>query len=1456
MPKVFGLSFLHLHVQLSVALALLAIGCASVHAQETGDEEGPAVRHGLVARYTGADGTACTRLDPAIRFVWRGSPDERIPPGDFRATWHGLLLTTTPGRYTLRVFAQGEVSLAVGGDTVLDDTANEARWLDATPLELEYGYHPIRLTYASSGPNPQLKLYWEGPRFELEPISPRWLFHRPGDAPDDRFERGARLVRALRCDACHRLPQANSPAAAPALDRLPGNLSRQWVIDWLAEAAQDAPPEGERSNAGPVIRRRMPHFDLSKAEAKAITAYLYVERPPRAETLRAAVSRATQPAGSAQSGEKLFRTIGCLACHRVGKLGTSGLFGGGDLTFIAQKRPANFFARWLADPKSINAHHRMPAYTESVITAEERADLAAYLGTLSDPAGRQLTEDDTLPPKTNDALVGRGRDLVTRWRCASCHQLPDTNQAPAPPLAISDELDWDRSCLSGVNVQSYRPTYALLDPRRAAIVHYLEAVRAAPARKNDRIDGSRLLAEQNCLACHARDLEAGIAPSLAAVIEADAELGPLLPSLAPPSLTGVGDKLPDEELHRSIGGREPRLRDWLAVRMPKFTALEEAELAALAQYLIDADRMAEPTAANRPGDGARPATLAGPSNPAALHVAGSRLVTSAGFGCTGCHKIGSVAPQNVELQSRGTDLSMLSARVRRPWFDRWVRNPARAMPRMEMPSIQIPVRGVLEDDLDAQLAAVWQVLNEEGFEPPRPSPVRVVRSSNMPNTDEPAAVLTDVLESGGPVFIKPFLVGLPNRHNVLFDLESYRLAAWWIGDTARQHTRGKTWYWEPGGVHVLSPTSGGPELELLDAEGTVYAAQRQSQFVTEFDWFEHLSGGVRFASRLHFRSADSSAEVHSVTVTQTIATSRPDGAGSPATGWRRRVEVAGVPAGFTMRWWPLEIGQHSDSLQIDRQGRSFSLRAGGGACEVRIAEPADARFERHGGGVWLSIPAASTAGEVAWEVEYRTHLPVDRFFVPRAEAVASQSTTLEVVPGFEAQRLPLPRSIMPTGFAWRPDGALVVCSLKGRVWIARDTDGDGLEDTMRQFSDELAAPYGLAAHGDAVDVINKYGLLRLWDRDGDGRADRTETVASGWGHTADYHDWAIGLPRDEQGNYYIAFPCQQDDRSAAAARLRGATVRLVPRQATPDDPRLYEIEPISAGLRFPMGLARNHNGDLFVTDNQGNYNPFNELNHLVAGARYGFINELERRPGFSPPFRSPAINLPHPWTRSVNGICFLYTPPEVRERLGRDVFGPFEGHLVGCEYDTRRLIRMSVEKAGDTYQGAAYPMSLEPDDGETAFLGPVVCQVGPEGNLYVGEMRDSGWGAGANVGGIVRLRPTGTWPLGIAEVRAAVDGFVVEFTAPVDDVAAAQESKYSLVSYRRISTPNYGGADVDRETVEVQRVQLSEDARQVRLFVERLREGFVYELRVANIGGGDVLYPAEAHYTLNRIPAD
>jgi hypothetical protein len=288
-------------------------------------------------------------------------------------------------------------------------------------------------------------------------------------------------------------------------------------------------------------------------------------------------------------------------------------------------------------------------------------------------------------------------------------------------------------------------------------------------------------------------------------------------------------------------------------------------------------------------------------------------------------------------------------------------------------------------------------------------------------------------------------------------------------------------------------------------------------------------------------------------------------------------------------------------------------------------------------------------------------------------------------------------------------------------------------------------------------------------------------------------------------------------------------------------------------VRFPQGLARSREGELFASDNQGHYNPFNELNHIVSGARYGFINSLEAKRGLKPPLTPPAIEIPHPWTRSVNGICFLEAPPGCNTSSD-ELFGPLAGQLVGCEYDTRRLVRMSLERVGGQFQGAVYPFSREPTADEETFEGPVSCAVSPRGELYIGNLRDSGWGAGTNTGSIVRMRKSGQLPAGIAEVRASKSGFTIQFTALVDRALAADSTNYAISSYRRVSTPAYGGPDVDRREETIRGVTVSSDARQATLDLAELREGFVYEFHLRKLAGDELFFPDEAYYTLRKKP--
>jgi hypothetical protein len=181
---------------------------------------------------------------------------------------------------------------------------------------------------------------------------------------------------------------------------------------------------------------------------------------------------------------------------------------------------------------------------------------------------------------------------------------------------------------------------------------------------------------------------------------------------------------------------------------------------------------------------------------------------------------------------------------------------------------------------------------------------------------------------------------------------------------------------------------------------------------------------------------------------------------------------------------------------------------------------------------------------------------------------------------------------------------------------------------------------------------------------------------------------------------------------------------------------------------------------------------------------------------------------------------------------------------------------MTLQRVGDTFQGAAYPLSIPPADLSKGFLGPLVCEVSPRGELYVGSIRDSGWGAGNNVGEIVRVRvEPDKLPCGIAEVRAVRDGFTIDFFRPVERERAGQATSYAVESYRREATPAYGGPDRNRRTEKVTAVTVSADGRRVTLRLAEMRPGFVYEFRLRNLAPGKgEFHPAEAHYTLRVVP--
>jgi putative heme-binding domain-containing protein len=437
------------------------------------------------------------------------------------------------------------------------------------------------------------------------------------------------------------------------------------------------------------------------------------------------------------------------------------------------------------------------------------------------------------------------------------------------------------------------------------------------------------------------------------------------------------------------------------------------------------------------------------------------------------------------------------------------------------------------------------------------------------------------------------------------------------------------------------------------------------------------------------------------------------------------------------------------------------------------------------------------------------------------------------VPGFTVRELPVQLSNV-NNVLYREDDVLVALAYDGNIYHLRDSDGDGLEDEVRIFwknDGQLRAPVGIALTppgyklGRGVFVPSKSKVSLLLDADGDDRAEQEIIVATGWPELWTQVD-ALGIdvdPRDHSiyfglGTWNFANGYQTDDQGVAKYRLddeHGTILRV--------SPDFQSREIAATGIRFPVALRFNKDGELFCTDQEGatwlpNGNPFDELLHVERGRHYGFP---PRHPRHLPNvIDEPSVFDYRPQHQSACGLNFNEPTSD------GSIFGPewwrsdafVTGFSRGKLYRTKLVRTASGYVAQNQLIGTT---NMMPSD---ACLAP--------GKSLVIAMHSGGpdWGTGpAGAGKLYKVTyeksdsaiPSLVWAHSPREVRVAFDRPVApellkELAGRVrieggEYVAAADRFEpfrpgYAVVKQQRT---------MPRKSVDVQGVQLTADRRTV-----------------------------------------
>lgn len=452
--------------------------------------------------------------------------------------------------------------------------------------------------------------------------------------------------------------------------------------------------------------------------------------------------------------------------------------------------------------------------------------------------------------------------------------------------------------------------------------------------------------------------------------------------------------------------------------------------------------------------------------------------------------------------------------------------------------------------------------------------------------------------------------------------------------------------------------------------------------------------------------------------------------------------------------------------------------------------------------------------------------------------------------------IPIPSTVpmRPGGLEVLPDGRLAVGTRRGDIYFVTGAFATPPKPGFQLFATGQDEIFSLAWRDGAM-ISTSFGeVTRIRDLDGDGVADRYETLSNNWGY-AEGHEFAFASKPDSEGNVWVALGLSGSYESHNL--FRGWAVKVTP------DGRMI---PVCSGLRSPGGVAANAQGAMFVIESQGPWNGSCSLKHLKPGGFLGHPASYNWYP-YTADLKAPTKPNSQSRLHVERARVPELVPPAVRFpyiKMGRSIsgfrlddtggrFGPFAGQFFLGDYTLSILLRATTEQVNGVWQGACYPFR------EGLATGLMNVQFAPQGQLVVGGFTtNTQWPVrGTAPFALQRIDWSGLTPFEVKEINIRPDGFLVTFTLPVDPAVAADPANYAVSTYTHVYQAGYGSPEVDQTEPRVLKAEPSADGLSVRLTLAKLEVGHIHDFDFAKVRGRDgaPLLHTKAYYTVNEIPA-